>query len=142
MPNKTPFQSLLRRVIRRNLGEPLSADAVSVNDAELPPPFANFDSGNTPPDPKATPSAFAETLLNAAWGASVSPGLIQHGFNLRRAEVVQARADIAALRGDLSDRLAATEDQLEALIAQPLPSPPPPKVLRSVASILPFPKGV
>ncbi len=142
MPIKTPLQPLLRRVMRHKLGEPLSADAVSVNDAELPPPFANFDSCNAPPGPQATPSDFAETLLNAAWGASVSPGLIQHGFNLRRAEVVQARADIAALRGDLSDRLTAAEEQLESLVAQPLPPPPAPKVLRSVASILPFPKGV
>jgi hypothetical protein len=142
MPIKTLLQSLLRRVMRHRPGVPLSADAASVNDAELSAPFSNFDSGDAPSGPQATPSDFAETLLNAAWGASVSPGLIQHGFNLRRAELVQARADIAALRGDLSDQLAAAEDQLEALIAQPLLPPPAPKVLRSVASILPFPKGV
>lgn len=142
MPIKTPLQSLLRRVMRHKLGEPLAVDESSANDTELAPTFANFDSGNAPPGLQAKQSDFAETLLNAAWGASVSPGLIQHGFNLRRAELVQARADIAALRGDLSDQLAAAEDQLEALVAQPLLSPPAPKVLRSVGSIHPSLKGV
>jgi hypothetical protein len=142
MSIKNPLQSLLRRVIRRKLGEPLSADASSASNAEMPPPLASASSGNAQSDPQAKPNDFGETLLNAAWGASVSPGLIQHGFNLRRAEVVQARADIAALRGDLSDQLTAAEDQLEALIAQPLPPPPAPKVLRSVESIHPLLKGV
>lgn len=84
---------------------------------------------------------FDAALLEAAWGASVSPGLIRHGFNLHRADVAQARSHSAVTVGDLVDRVTAAEQQLEALVTEPLSPPPAPKVLRSVADILPFSKG-
>lgn len=97
----------------------------------------------TAPQPACGEAAsdFDAALLEAAWGASVSPGLIRHGFNLHRADVAQARGHSAVTVGDLVDRVTATEQQLEALVTEPLPPPPAPKVLRSVADILPFSKG-
>lgn len=82
-----------------------------------------------------------QELRNAAWEGFIPTGLVQRGYHVSLAAVAQQRAANAMRQGDLTDQLHGLDAELEALVVQPVPPPPEPKVLRTLSTILPFNRG-
>lgn len=82
-----------------------------------------------------------QQLRKMAWDGFISEGLVQQGYHARQSDAARQRAADAVRCGDLRDQLAGIDAELEAFVERAPPPPPEPKVLRAVASVLPFTKG-